>query len=61
MWCENESKGRTILLKDGCIDEMELGDMGSICRNRALEGQGTISDQYFLELSLSALFIHLLI
>lgn len=57
---ENERKGRTVLLKDGCIDGMEEGGTGSICRSRALEGQGKISDQYFLEISRLAVSIHLL-
>lgn len=60
MWHGNERKGRTALLKDRYIDEMEEGGMGSICRSRVLEEQRTIFDQYFLELSLLAVSIHLL-
>lgn len=60
MWHGNERKGRTALLKDRYIDEMGEGGMGSICRSRVLEGQRTIFDQYFLELSLLAVSIHLL-
>lgn len=60
MWHGNERRGRTALLKDRYIDEMEKGGMGSICRSRALEGQRAIFDQYFLELSLLAVSIHLL-
>lgn len=60
MWHGNERREITALLKDRYIDEMEEGGMGSICRSRALEGQRTIFDQYFLELSLLAVSIHLL-